>query len=93
MADEYVQVSADGAGKRIRNVSLDVPQSDGSVKTVYMQVVNVRDEAGNPIQFSDADLLKSIYLEIRALRMMYGRATGQAFVGLPAQTDDAADVG
>ena len=92
MGEAFVQVAPDSTGKKVRNLQLDVPQADGSIVTVQMQVVNIRDENGQPIR-GDGELLKGIYNELRALRQMYGRATGQGLIGLPAQTDDASDIG
>lgn len=92
-AEGYVQVAADSTGKKVRNITLDVPQSDGSVATVVMQVITVRDENGEPMRTTDSEVLKAIYEEIRALRQMYGRATGQGFAGLQAQADDSSSIG
>lgn len=92
MGEAFVQVAPDSTGKKVRNIQLDLPQADGSITTVQMQVVSIRDENGTPIR-DNGELLKGIYDELRALRQMYGRATGQGFIGLPAQTDDASDIG
>ena len=91
--ESIIQVAPDSTGKKVRNIQLDVPQADGSVATVMMQVITIRNENGEPIRTSDSDTLRAIYDEIRALRQMYGRATSQGFIGLPAQADDASNIG
>lgn len=48
-SESYVQVAADGSGKKIRNIAAEVVQEDGSTATVYMQVVSLKDEFGNSI--------------------------------------------
>ena len=79
--DTFVEVAPDGTGKRIRNVALDVVQADGTVVTVYMQVVAIRDNEGQPVNLeSTVSILGQIHEEIQALRVMYGRATGQAMI-------------
>lgn len=80
--EDYVQLAPNSTGSKVRNISLDVPQADGSIATVKMQVVNVRDENGDPLVAQDA-FQRGIYAEVRALRIMYGRATGQ-LISLPA---------
>lgn len=95
MAQEsYVQVAVDGEGKQIRNISADVIQPDGTTATVYMQVVAIRDSSGLPLDNGNVEhLLRAIQKELQALRMMYGRATGQHFTALPAMTPDLGDIG
>jgi len=93
MAEAFVRVAPDSTGARIRNIQLDVPQSDGSIATVMMQVINIRDADGTPIITSDSDVLRAMYRELAALREMYGIATGTAAIGLMAQVDDVADIG
>jgi len=67
MANEsYVGVAVDGAGKKIRNISVDRVQSDGTVQTVQMQVVGITDPEGNLITVeTERTLLRSIYREQR----------------------------
>lgn len=70
MADAYVQVAADGSGKKIRNISACVLQSDGTLATVYMQVTSIVDEKGNAVSFSsDLDLQQQMLDEMRAVRI------------------------
>lgn len=93
MAQEaYTQVAANGVGNKIRNLSLDVLQPDGTIATVQMQVVSIVDADGRTIDFGaieTANLLRSMLRELTTLRKMYGRATGQQFVGLDgAMMDD-----
>ena len=52
--DGYVQTNADGVGKRVRNVTLYALQADGSIQTVYQQVVAIADAAtGQPLDIVD----------------------------------------
>jgi len=43
----FVQVAPDSTGKKIRNLQLNVVQSDGSTSTVQMQVISIADANGN----------------------------------------------
>lgn len=73
-----VQLNAEGTGKRIRNIVLEIPQDDGSIQTVYTQVVGVMDENGLPLAFSpDSAVLQAILLELQAMRSILSRSTGQ----------------
>jgi len=49
VGEAFVQVAPDSTGKKVRNIQLDLPQADGSITTVQMQVVSIRDENGTPI--------------------------------------------
>ena len=70
MADTYVQVAADGSGKKIRNVSIQTLQADGTLATTYMQVVNVFDEYGNKVNFVSEESWRTQMLdETRATRI------------------------
>lgn len=84
--EAYVQLSADGTGKKVRNLQLDVVQADGTIATVLMQVVSIVDNEGRSVDFSaqaeSITLLRQLLVEMRALRRMYGRATSQGVVGL-----------
>lgn len=44
--ETYVGLPADGVGSKVRNLTLDVVQPDGTTKTVLMQVVSIADENG-----------------------------------------------
>jgi hypothetical protein len=90
-----IQIAPESTGKYVRNIIGEVVQDDGSVKTVSMQVVNLRDEDGEIIHdFNEmCALLRGILGEISALRRMYGRATGMQFIGLNAMADSIGDVG
>jgi len=48
-----IQVALDGAGKRTRQVKIDVLQADGTVVTTYQQVVTLFDDAGEPVNLDD----------------------------------------
>jgi hypothetical protein len=71
VADEsFVQVAADSTGKRIRNLSIQAVQEDGSIVTVQMQVVQIADENGNPISLTERiDLAQQLLDEARACRV------------------------
>lgn len=43
----WVQVPADGSGKRIAHYAVDVQQADGSFTTVYYPVLMMTDADGN----------------------------------------------
>lgn len=93
MAEEsLVQVATDGAGKKVRTLSLSVVQPDGTLASVQMQVVAIVDQEGRAIDFGASEtqrLLRALLNEMTALRKMYGRATSQGFVGLEgAMIDD-----
>ena len=61
MPDEsFVQVAPDSTGKRIRNISLMVPQPDGTPVLTQMQVVSMVDRSGNLIDIDTAPLLEEL---------------------------------
>ncbi len=76
-----------------RTITIGVVQGDGSIANVTMQVVNIRDANGDELRFSDADVLTAIYQELRYLRQMYGRATGQGAIDLPVLTGTGTLIG
>lgn len=95
-AEAFVQVPLDGAGKKIRNLQMQVVQSDGTIATVLMQVVTIVDENGFPIDLNHNEtnmLLRSVLKELTALRRIQGRATGLGFIGLEGEINDLADIG
>jgi hypothetical protein len=49
-----VQVNS-GGGPKVRNLELLVQQSDGTLTTVYMQVVSIADSDGNLISLRPAE--------------------------------------
>ena len=70
MAETFVQVAADGSGKKIRNVSIQTVQADGTLATTYMQVVNIFDEFGNRVNHVDRESWQAQMLdETRAIRI------------------------
>lgn len=78
MVESYVQVAPNSTGEKIRNVSLDVLQPDGTVATVLMQVVVPVDRDGFAMDSSaNLAMLTSIRNELRALRLLYAAATNQ----------------
>ena len=69
MSDEaYVQVAADSTGKKIRNLEIDVLQTDGTVATVEMQVVSIANPDGSPVVWNDG-IFESILKELRLIRL------------------------
>lgn len=68
--DTYVGVAPDGTGKKIRNLSMQVQQADGTISTVQVQVVSMVDEDGNAVRFTtDLDVQQQNLDELRALRL------------------------
>lgn len=52
----FIQTAPDSSGKKVRNVQLTVLQADGTLATVYMQVVAIVDDKGNIIdRFADEE--------------------------------------
>lgn len=82
MAEGYVDPVCGGTPYRV--VTVDVLQPDGTVKTVAMQVVTIRDSQGNEIP-SDRDVLLAILNRLDVLCAMYGQATQQNVLGLTAR--------
>lgn len=91
-AEAYTQVAADGVGNKIRNLSMEVIQDDGTTATVQMQVVSIVDRDGREVDLAGDgtnDLLRALLREMTTLRKMYGRATGLMWMGLDsAMIDD-----
>ena len=70
MAETFVQVAADGSGKKIRNISIQTLQADGTLATTYMQVVNIYDEFGNAVNYVSQESWQTQMLdETRAIRI------------------------
>ena len=70
MADTFVQVPTDGSGKKIRNISIQTLQADGTLATTYMQVVNIFDEFGNRVNHVGREGWQAQMLdETRAIRI------------------------
>jgi hypothetical protein len=75
----YVQVALDGNGKKVRNLALDVVQADGTVATVYQQVVAITDDRGHALNLDPGnvvDLLARIHDELVATRSLVEEAFG-----------------
>lgn len=53
--DTFTQVAPNSSGNKIRNLSLDVLQADGTISNVQMQVVIIADEYGHPLDVVDAE--------------------------------------
>jgi hypothetical protein len=77
VADEsYVQVGPDSTGKKIRNISLDVVQPDGTSETVLMQVTAIHDESGrpyvegNPLPVADSELRELLVHAVELLEQI-----------------------
>ena len=70
MQEAIVQVAPDSTGKKIRNLQIQILQSDGSFATVLMQVVAITDENGNPVDLTEEDDWRQRMLdETRAVRI------------------------
>lgn len=68
--DQFIQVAADGAGKKVRNLTATVVLPDGTLGTVYMQCVSIFDENGNAVLFSEhRDWQVEMLDELRAIRI------------------------
>ena len=80
MADTYVQVAPDSTGKKIRNLSLDILQADGTIATVYMQVVAIANSDGTPVNLDMISVLEEMLVELRQIRL-----------GMQLLTDDDLD--
>lgn len=78
MSESNVQHAPDSTGKKVRTIALDIPQDDGSITTVHMQVMGIRDENGLSVVFQDS-LLAGIYQEMRLLRQGMFKQQGLAF--------------
>jgi hypothetical protein len=92
MAEGYVQVAADGSGKKVRNLQLDVLQSDGSTATVYMQVIAIADREGNPISLEpDRLLLRDIRREGRIQTEVLLRLLAACEPGKDVDREDIVD--
>lgn len=86
----YVQLSADGVGKKIQNALVrSVLQSDGTYSDVYLQCVTLVNKSGVPIDVGEiVGLLTAALKEIQALREMYGAATGLSHMALNSRNDE-----
>ena len=81
MADEgVVQVAPDSTGKRIRNLSMQVLQTDGTLQTVYMQVVSIVDDRGFQVELMDQDWQQKMLNELVGIRKGIEAISGQAFL-------------
>ena len=58
--ESLIQVAADGVGKKVRNLSAYVIQSDDSVALVQMQVVALADETGKLIDLDFSNRLEEL---------------------------------
>ena len=56
----YVQIATDGTGKKVLNLVQEVTLDDGTVDTVYTQVVALVDDEGEPVDLSTLDYLPEI---------------------------------
>ena len=81
MADEgVVQVAPDSTGKRIRNLSMQVLQTDGTLQTVYMQVVSIVDDRGFQVEFENRDWQQKMLNELVGIRKGIEAISGNAFL-------------
>jgi hypothetical protein len=87
--DSFVQVAADGSGKRVRNMALQVVLPDNTIGTVYMQVVSIADENGNEIIVADElDWRQQMLDETRAIRIAMQQMWDAGNERLPMKSRD-----
>ena len=65
LTETYVQVAPDSTGKKIRNLLITVPASDGTSNPVYQQVVGLADVDGFPLTHSTQDEILRVLHEIK----------------------------
>ena len=76
----YVGLPSDGPGKKIRNLYMEVLQQDGTLQTVYMQVVSIVDDRGFSVEFIDHDWQQRMINELVGIRKGIEAISGQAFL-------------
>lgn len=64
---EFVQVATDGAGKKIRNISVPALLEDGTRGTVYQQVVTIADGDGKLVELNNETFQVAMLKELRAV--------------------------
>jgi hypothetical protein len=86
--ETFVQVATDGSGKQIRNLAIDVIQSDGTVATVYVQAAAIYDRDGRAVDLNAIDqtnrLLSAVLVELKQIRRFHAAQLG---VFAPDTTD------
>ena len=74
-SESYVQVAADGSGKKIRNLKVSTYVDVNGVPTltdVYIQVASIADENGVPIDFDEGTQVQRQILEqLRTLERLF----------------------
>lgn len=68
--DTFIQVATDGAGKKVRNLSVPVLQSDGTLSTAYMQVTALAKSDGTLMDLDIKTTLESLLLVAKQQRML-----------------------
>jgi hypothetical protein len=87
--ETYVQVAPDSSGKKIRNLQVQLQQTDGTFATVLMQVVSIADENGNPMVVGDTlDWQMQLLDEMRAIRIGVQEILDAGAVTMPGQKSD-----
>jgi hypothetical protein len=88
--ESFVQLPADGVGKQVRNLAMNVVQPDGTVATVYVQVLGpITDSDGRVVDISGDTtnrLLARILNELQVTR----RLTANSMQVWSAGDDDIA---
>ncbi len=84
--DTYVRVAPDSSGKKIRNLSVDLLQADGSVATVMMQVVSLATTDGRPVNLDNLELLNDILFELKRIRLGLQLLTDSELAGGDAKS-------
>jgi hypothetical protein len=81
----FVALPVDGVGKQVRNLQMQIVQPDGTLATVYMQVMGpITDADGRVVDVSgDATnaLLVQVVRELRAMRTLLSAQTGSWSAG------------
>lgn len=79
MSETYIQVAPDSTGKQVRNLTLTVREINGTTGAItdnvrYMQVVNLADENGKPIDLSDFEdtqlAIRDVLFELRIISQL-----------------------
>lgn len=68
--DTYVQLAADGTGKKVRNISVPVLQADGSVATTYLQVTTLADSEGALLDLDIKGTMEELLMVAKQQRML-----------------------
>lgn len=69
MAESIVGVSPDGGGPKIRTLSINEQQADGTIQTVQMQVVSIANPDGSIVELDfDQEIVHLLRMQNAILR-------------------------